>query len=123
MELLPFGVSISVLYPPNTNTEGFAVELRDMPEQVRLISETAGLFEPNFVARRFIDDVVSGKTSTTIGLDGWMLGVLTAGAAPERSLWRAFTQVSLAGVLRAVMLVYLGHFNRIIRRCQSSKRH
>lgn len=27
MELLPFNVQVSVLYPPNTNTEGFQVSI------------------------------------------------------------------------------------------------
>lgn len=36
MELLPFNIGITVLYPPNTNTEGYDVELREMPEQVKL---------------------------------------------------------------------------------------
>jgi hypothetical protein len=64
-----------------------------------------------------------------------MLGVITAGAAPERSFFRVLPQVSpdcngsqpaslfqvlLAGLLRGVMLIYLGHFSRIVRRCQRS---
>jgi hypothetical protein len=28
------GIGVSILYPPNTETEGFAEELRTMPEEV-----------------------------------------------------------------------------------------
>ena len=34
MELLPFGIGVSVLFPPNTDTEGFKEELRTMPDEV-----------------------------------------------------------------------------------------
>ena len=33
-ELLPKGVGVSILYPPNTATEGFDEELKTMPEEV-----------------------------------------------------------------------------------------
>lgn len=36
MELLPHNIGVSVLFPPNTNTEGFEEELRSMPEEVSL---------------------------------------------------------------------------------------
>jgi hypothetical protein len=34
MELTPFGIGVSVIFPPNTATEGFEEELKNMPEQV-----------------------------------------------------------------------------------------
>lgn len=34
MELLPHGIGVSVLFPPNTTTEGYEEELRTMPEEV-----------------------------------------------------------------------------------------
>jgi NAD(P)-dependent dehydrogenase (short-subunit alcohol dehydrogenase family) len=36
MELTPFGIGVSVLFPPNTNTEGFEEEQRGMPDQVEI---------------------------------------------------------------------------------------
>lgn len=117
MELLPYKVNVGVLYPPNTDTEGFKVELETMPEETRLMSDAAGLFTPQFVAEAHLKDIADGNYTTTIGLDGWMLGVLTAGAAPEKSLFRALTQGALAGIFRAVTLVYLGYFNGITKKC------
>ncbi len=66
-----------------------------MPEEVRLISETAGCFEAKEVAKRFIDDMIEGKFGTSIGIDGWMLGIETAGGAPETKLFAAIQQVFL----------------------------
>lgn len=117
MELLPYKVNVGLLYPPNTDTEGFKVELETMPEETKLMSDAAGLFTPKFVAEAHLKDIADGNYTTTIGLDGWMLGVLTAGACPEKSLFRALTQGALAGIFRAVTLVYLGYFNGITKKC------
>lgn len=35
MELLPWAIGVSILFPPNTATEGFEEELRTMPAQVQ----------------------------------------------------------------------------------------
>jgi len=117
MEMEPYDVVVHVLYPPNTNTEGFQEELRTMPEEVRLISETAGCFESKQVARRFIDDMVTGAFGTSIGIDGWMLGIESAGGAPETHLCRALQQVFLAGIFRAILLVYHRHFRKVVAEC------
>lgn len=34
MELLPYNIGITVLYPPNTNTEGFKEEIKTMTLEV-----------------------------------------------------------------------------------------
>ncbi|UMM30356.1 hypothetical protein L5515_012271 [Caenorhabditis briggsae] len=117
MELLPYKVNVAVLYPPNTDTEGFKLELETMPEETKLMSDAAGLFTPKHVAEAHLKDIADGNYTTTIGLDGWMLGCLTAGACPEKSLFRALTQSALAGVFRAITLVYLGYFNGITKKC------
>ncbi|EYB96200.1 hypothetical protein Y032_0152g2862 [Ancylostoma ceylanicum] len=44
-------------------------------------------------------------------------GVLTAGASPERSMWRAVTQIMLAGLFRAIILVYTGYFYGVVKKC------
>lgn len=36
MELLPYKIGVSILFPPNTNTEGFQEELKGMPEEVKI---------------------------------------------------------------------------------------
>uniref|UniRef100_A0A0K0CTM2 3-dehydrosphinganine reductase n=1 Tax=Angiostrongylus cantonensis TaxID=6313 RepID=A0A0K0CTM2_ANGCA len=73
MELSPYNINVSVLYPPNTDTEGFKVEMATMPEEVRLISGTAGFFSPQDVAKAHVQDIEDGQYATAIGLDGWML--------------------------------------------------
>ena len=49
MELAPYDVRLTVAFPPNTDTDGFAKEKEEMPEETRLISDTAGTWEPDKV--------------------------------------------------------------------------
>lgn len=121
MEVLPYGIGVTVLYPPNTNTEGFAEELKTMPEEVKLISDSAGIFEPSYVAEKLIKGIENGDCNVNIGLDGWMLGHLSAGASPEKSILAATTQIFLNGLFRGIFLLYMGHFNRIVRRCKRKR--
>lgn len=44
-----------------------------MPEETRLISDTAGLFTPEEVAEAHVKDIENGQYATSVGLDGWML--------------------------------------------------
>lgn len=67
MELHPFGIGVSIVYPPNTDTEGFAVEQQEMPEEVKAISGTAGLFSAKRVAQKAIDNIESGGYASTMG--------------------------------------------------------
>ena len=121
MELLPFNIGVSILFPPNTATEGYEQEIKDMPQEVKEIGDSAGLFTPSEVARRFLTAIEEGEFATTIGLEGWMLGVLSAGAAPEPNAAKAIVQTLLGGLLRGIMLIYLGSFNRIVSKCHEKK--
>ncbi|VDK86413.1 unnamed protein product [Litomosoides sigmodontis] len=116
MELLPYNVQVSVIYPPNTNTEGYQREIMTMPEELKEISGTAGLFEPETVAECLIYNLSRGNYHTCIGFEGWALGVLSAGGAPEKSFLQAVAQVLFGGLLRAIMLIYIGHFNWIVKK-------
>lgn len=117
MELLPYKIGVSVLYPPNTETEGFKEELLTMPEELVIISDAGGLVSPSEVAEAHVKDIMQGEYSTTIGFEGWMLGVLSAGAAPEKNACRAIVQCLFAGLFRYVMLIYVGYFNRVVKAC------
>ena len=51
LELKPYNIKVSVCCPPDTNTPGFQEEEKTKPEETKLISDSAGLFEPEVVAR------------------------------------------------------------------------
>lgn len=71
----------------------FKREILTMPKELKEISGTAGLFEPEMVAECLIYNLSRGNYHTCIGLEGWALGVLSAGAAPEKSFLQAAAQV------------------------------
>lgn len=50
-EVAPFGISVTVNCPPDTDTPGLQEEDKYKPEETRLISESAGLFKPEVVAK------------------------------------------------------------------------
>ena len=50
-ELKPYNIKISVCCPPDTNTPGFQEEQKTIPEETKLISDSAGLFQPEVVAK------------------------------------------------------------------------
>ena len=51
MELKPFGIDVSVNFPPDTDTPGLHEEEKTKPEETKLISGAAGLLQPDEVAR------------------------------------------------------------------------
>jgi 3-dehydrosphinganine reductase len=113
MELKPYGVNVSVAYPPDTDTPGYEIENRIKPEETRIISETSGLFQSEDVASGIISGIRSGDFSIYCGLDGWMLANLCAGMSPASSILEGLTQVVIAGPLRLIAMVYTAHFDRI----------
>lgn len=121
MELHPYNVGVTILYPPNTKTEGFEVEQQTMPIEVKLIGESAGIFTAKEVAKAFVNDMLKGEFITTVGLEGKMLGALTAGAGPEPSVINALIQTLFAGIFRCIMLGYLSTFNHIVQICHDKK--
>lgn len=51
MEVRPYGLSVTVSFPPDTDTPGMVEENKGKPKETMLISETAGLFKPEVVAK------------------------------------------------------------------------
>jgi hypothetical protein len=54
----PYGVTVTLSLPPDTDTPGFAEEQKSKPEETRLISESAGLFSAEKVAKQTLDDAL-----------------------------------------------------------------
>jgi 3-dehydrosphinganine reductase len=60
-ELRPQGVSVSVLYPPDTDTPGFRVENATKPAETKELSSNVRVTEPHRVAREFLRGITKGK--------------------------------------------------------------
>ncbi|XP_064599033.1 3-ketodihydrosphingosine reductase-like isoform X2 [Liolophura sinensis] len=121
MELKPHNIYVSLAFPPDTDTPGFAEEQISKPEETRLISETAGLFKPDVVARSILSDALLGRFLCYIGVDGYMLTSLTCGMSPVISITEATQQVVTMGLFRIISLFYLDSFDRVVRKCKEKR--
>lgn len=71
-ELKPLGISISILYPPDTDTPGFEIENQTKPPETAMLSETAKIFTPAQVAEYYIQGVLKKKFHIVIGEGKWI---------------------------------------------------
>lgn len=74
-ELKPFGIGISILYPPDTRTPGFEKENETKPAECAMISGRAKPLAPDEVARTFLAGVLKGRFQIFPGKAGlyWRL--------------------------------------------------
>jgi len=123
MEVRPYNISVTVAYPPDTDTPGYRREFKasTRPKETSLICKAAGLFQPKDVARKMVLATVKGYDSVWFGLDGWILNTLTAGMAPVTSFTDALAQVLLMSLLRLVSFSYLMEFNDTVLKCKKER--
>lgn len=121
MELKSHGIKVCVAYPPDTDTPGFETENKCKPEETKLLSEVAGLFTPQEVASNIMTGIQGGDFTIYTGLDGWMLGNVTAGMSAPNSLFHGLYQVCITSLLRLIAIGYSFHFDRILEGCRKAK--
>ncbi|CAN7988620.1 unnamed protein product [Ixodes hexagonus] len=114
MEVRHRGVSVTVAFPPDTDTPGFAEEQRTKPVETKLISASAGLHSPDAVASSILDDVLRGHFVSVLGLDGMVTLTMCAGMMPPNSLLDLIIQVGCMGVLRLVGAWLLAKFYQLV---------
>ncbi|XP_063888074.1 3-ketodihydrosphingosine reductase-like [Scylla paramamosain] len=121
MELKPHGITVTVCYPPDTQTPGFEEENKTKPVETRLISEAAGLFTSDQVAKKLVDDALQGNFISTVGFEGFMLTTLCAGMGPVTDSLSLLSQMFLTGLFRLISAFYLWSFSNIVRREHEKK--
>ncbi|HMF31840.1 MAG TPA: SDR family oxidoreductase [Candidatus Lokiarchaeia archaeon] len=57
-ELKPYGLTFSILYPPDTDTPGFAIENQSKPPETAIVSKKGKLLQPEQVAEVFIAGIL-----------------------------------------------------------------
>lgn len=60
-ELKPKGIKVSVVFPPDTDTPGFAEENKNKPEACSIVAGHGKLMQPGDVARTILNGVRKGK--------------------------------------------------------------
>lgn len=93
MEVRPYNIAVSISFPPDTDTPQLQAEL---PQRSALVTELASygsVFQAEQVAGDVWRGVERGWFQITHGLDGFLMGTVTAGMAPAGSMWGALVQV------------------------------
>jgi NAD(P)-dependent dehydrogenase (short-subunit alcohol dehydrogenase family) len=75
-ELKRYGIRVSVLCPPDTDTPGFELENRTKPEETKAISGTVKLMDPDEVARALIRGVRKGRFMIFANAEGRFIYLL-----------------------------------------------
>ena len=123
MELCHTPINVSCAYPPDTDTPGFQQENLTKPAETKLISEEAGLANPQDVARKMVHAALQPNPPFAISFDfdAWMLSNLTAGMGPTSSLIDMVAQISAMGLFRVVSLFYLNRWWDMLRSFDANK--
>ena len=85
-ELRPRGIRVSVLCPPDSDTPGFAEELKTRPAETSAIAGNVHLMSPEAVADALLSGMRRGRFLIIPGLDG-RLSVLAKRLAPGLVSW------------------------------------
>ena len=71
-ELKPHGVSVSILFPPDTDTPGFERENLTKPPESAKLSEAGKLMTPEAVAQVYVAGLLKGRFEILPGEAGWI---------------------------------------------------
>jgi 3-dehydrosphinganine reductase len=66
----PLGIGVSVVFPPDTDTEQLVYEAQFKPAVTKALSGTAKALSPERVGRSIVDGVVRRRYLITPGLEG-----------------------------------------------------
>jgi len=97
-ECLPFGIGVSVICPPDTKTPGFDEENRYKPKETLLLSQGAGLFSAEQVAKEALNDILRRRFMISTGLQGKMLVNVCSGFGPQVSPMQLLVMPIMRGI-------------------------
>ncbi|WP_172295301.1 SDR family oxidoreductase [Pseudoruegeria sp. HB172150] len=89
VELAPRGISVTLAYPPDTETPMLETEERLKPEATKLITASGGLWSPEDVARVILKRTDKGRFAVTPGWQMTALLWLHSLLAPGLRRWQA----------------------------------
>ncbi|CAH0561983.1 unnamed protein product [Brassicogethes aeneus] len=120
-EVKPYGIGVTLSLPPDTDTPGFENENKSKPLETKLLSENGGLHQPETVAKKLLDDALTGKFFSYIGFESFILTTLCVGMSPIMSVFDTILQIIILGPLRAIGCFYINKFDKIILDCYKEK--
>ena len=117
MECAPQNVRFSVLFPPDVATRGFDEENRHKCEECRRISAMAGAppATSQQVAEVAVDSLQDHRLFVDVGMDGWLMGILSVGMSPPSGVLRLVIELLTMGIIRVVSCFYTMQQYNIVR--------
>lgn len=123
MEMKPFNVYVSICNPPDVDTPMYKEEMKTKPQECIEMSAGSGLFPAETLASDIVNGIKSYKFFIQTGFDGFLLGVLTAGAMPGANLLDTFTSVTFASLARFILLFVRKDFDSIAKKCHLERQN
>ncbi|CAL1286037.1 unnamed protein product [Larinioides sclopetarius] len=117
MEVKTYDISVTVSFPPDTDTPGFAEEMKNKPIETVRISESAGLYSAEDVAIKTLNDILNKKFMSSIGFEGWMLCTACSATTPTNSFVELLVQIFTTGIFRLAAFIYLKQCDYTIKKC------
>lgn len=121
MEMKPYNVYVSCCNPPDVDTPMYKEEMKSKPQECILMSEGSGLFSAEQLANDIVNGIKNYKFFIQTGLDGFLLGVLTAGAMPGANLFDTFVSVTFSSLARFILLFVRNGFDGIAKKCHDER--
>ena len=107
MELKPYNITVSVCYPPDTDTPGYDEEMKTKPLLTKKLSESGSLFKPADVAKDIVTYSNRGYFGISTGLDGWLLKQLHPGMSPVNCIWETVQPILFSPLARIISIFYV----------------
>ncbi len=114
MEVKPYNISVSVSYPPDTDTPGYKEEMLTKPSLTKVISESGQVFPPSAVAKDIIRDAEAGCFNISTGMDGWLIRQLHPGMSPFNNVFEVLQQIMFASLARLIAVFYLLYWDFVV---------
>ncbi|XP_076884588.1 3-dehydrosphinganine reductase TSC10A-like [Bidens hawaiensis] len=105
-EVIADDIHVSLIFPPDTDTPGFAEENKKKPRLTSIIAGSSGVMKADEVAKKALNGIKSGSFFVPCNFEGFLLAIATAGLSPQRSYLMAFVEVVFTGVLRIAGLCF-----------------
>ncbi|WOL09508.1 3-dehydrosphinganine reductase TSC10A-like [Canna indica] len=121
-EVIADNIHVSMIFPPDTQTPGFAQEHQRRPDLTNMIAGSSGGMKADDVAKKALAGIKSSKFIVPCNLEGRMLSIATAGLSPQSSVSTAFAEVLGAGLMRFAGLCFQCNWFTLIQNWHSKNK-
>lgn len=121
METKHLGINVTLALPADTDTPGFENEEKSKPQETKEICGGGGLFKPEDVAKKILNDALKGNFFSIIGFESWILSLLCCGMSPWKNPLLGLLQFYTMGPLRLIGMAIQWNFARIVKKCHNAK--